>query len=391
MTKKKTLTSLFFAMLMVVSYSQLSFSQDAGAEKFKPTLSPTGRVQSYYDANLHETGITDQANKGGSQFIQRRIRLGAKGNVLEEVKYLVLVDINGKDGSNIELRYGWFDVALMKKVFNVNFGLLNAPMASEGISSGVFLFNDISPVNGGEFGNITLGAKAHGYVADMLGYALWVANGRHDSGSTGAATFDNLRDYGALRVGARFQIDPLGEWRHGREWLHRDTRAKLGVSFDYQASRGDLNAADAFTQTKSGVIKMSADIGFAWNILYVQGAFNLMMAKEEPSGTDYENYMGWHFDIAVSATDWAVPAVRIESYNDNKFYLPGEYLLGGAGYDTMTLAVGVSLFPWVSKQAKDHTFKIIPEFRYDLVREKGGSDLDIAKRMVFRLGATLNF
>ena len=136
---------------------------------------------------------------------------------------------------------------------------------------------------------------------------------------------------------------------------------------------------------------MSADIGFAWNILYLQGALNLMMAKQEPSALDYENYMGWHIDLAVSATDWAVPAVRLESYNDNKFYLPDDYLAGGAGYDTMTLVFGVSLFPYVSKQAKDHTFKIIPEFRYDLVREKGGSDVDIAKRMVFRLGATLNF
>ncbi len=400
-TKIQTLIMAMIALTFVLWTGNTSFAYEEevtpGEDKSSssPLAKISGRVQTIWETSLHKTNGSgtnaDQLNKGGSQFYLSSIRLKADVKLHERVKARVYFSRDSKDGANADIKEAWIKFKIHEG-FNVELGRFIYGFHREIFSGGSLLFvSGADSVSRSGVGNRDTGLQLFGKLLDRkIYYMLALTNGSRDLRPSAIGGNNHYQFTG------RLQLDPFGEWKHGKEWLtggNATFKLSTGVAVVYRKSNEPNPVTDPNTDPENE-FGISGDLLISWTRLYFQGQITYLTAESgsgnTTAGQTLEPYLGFNLDVAFKIIPklWLIN-VRLDHFNGDDVSSSARYpsVLDSATTKSQTtqIVIGFNIFPFMM----GHKLKIQPQVIFDLKRK--ANDVNKVKRAIIQVGTMINF
>ncbi len=401
-TKIQALVMAMIALTFVLWTGNASFAYEEevtpGADPssaFKPSIKLGGRIQTIWETSLHKTD-GDQLDAGGSQFYLGAVRMKANFKLHPRFKGRVHLarEPNSSQGRGAEIKEA-FIIFKVHNAFNIELGRFIYGFHRERFSGGVKLFVNFSGQSSRSgVNNRDDGVQFFGKLWDKkIYYMVSVTAGKRNiilsrtSNNTGGTASANVPNN--YQITGRIQIDPLGEWKHGKEWLTGgDAKLKLSSGLGW-VWRGKNKYSTTAQEDEFG---LTGDLLVSWNRLYMQ-AFVTWLSSKSNSGTapqqDNRDFFGWNVDVGVKIIPKMILfTARFDTFNGDDVQGSGRYPnLRFWSNNSKTTQVTLGFF--ISPFKMGHKVKLQPQVIFDLKREYLG--VSQKKRMYLQLGAQTDF
>lgn len=381
--------SLFLVLAMFATTGAFSTTEEEipGASKHKVKLKFAGRVQVKYETDLHKQ--KNEWGSTGSGFAARRLRVGGKIQVGKIFKGLVQTDL----ASSSRITYAWGGLKIAGPLW-LSLGQKNVGTAREHASSGKLLHGDTNRAVGSIIPTTIFGAQLHGSVMkDKLHFSIFFQNAGTNALSGRDSTTNSWQYYGA---GFRFQFDPMGKWKHGKEWFQtKKTKMSFGLAGYWEPKR-PTTGTGAYVHNQDAyknLFAMTFDFGVSVSMLYVQGGVEWAHAGYETSGNDKQHLapkFGYFVDVAFTTMGGKfVPAIRYQAWNSDF----ANRSAAGTQRKRSAFHFTANIYPY----GMGHRFKLQPELIIELQDKAENAATGVEapntydKDVKFRATATLNF